>query len=292
MESLDLIKCGLDSISTLIDYLGKDAIGSDFLGTYIASKEKQACATEKQKEMLGELALSSNKMIDSTKEIAEKATHNIERLNKIYEAITELRNSVASIENEHKKYVTQFKSLIEQTKNITKLVDDIQNFSEQTKLLSFNASIEAAHAGKAGAGFRIIANEVKRLSAGTGGTSDKIRENVNKLRDSISNLEDATKQNAMSLAGLTEEADQTLSKFDKVRKINSENNSNVEKISSNISDNVQNINKIIQNVQDSEDINSKTVNLFADCASKNQMLFNDLYSLAYETKAVLKDLKK
>ncbi|MCR5607196.1 MAG: hypothetical protein K6F69_10340 [Treponema sp.] len=292
MEDLDLVKCGIDSISTLIDYLSKDAIGSDFLGTYLSSREKQANTTEKQKEMLGELVSSSNKMVDSTKEIAEKASHNIERLNKIYEAITELRNSVARIENEHKKYVTQFKSLIEQTKNITKLVDDIQNFSEQTKLLSFNASIEAAHAGKAGAGFRIIANEVKRLSAGTGGTSDKIRENVNKLRDSISNLEDATRQNATSLAGLTDEADQTLAKFDKVRKINSENNSNVEKISSNISDNVQNINKIIQNVQVSEDINSKTVNLFADCASKNQMLFNDLYSLAYETKAVLKDLKK
>ena len=38
-------------------------------------------------------------------------------------------------------------------------------------------------------------------------------------------------------------------------------------------------------------MNKDNVNLFADCASRNQMLFNDLYSLVYEVKAVLQDLR-
>ena len=83
---------------------------------------------------------------------------------------------------------------------------------------------------------------------------------------------------------------ETLVRFDKVRKMNSENNANVEKIGRNISANVKDINQMIKTVQEAEDASGNTVNLFASCASKNLMLFNDLYSFAYEIKAVLEDL--
>ena len=58
-----------------------------------------------------------------------------------------------------------------------------------------------------------------------------------------------------------------------------------------ISSNMQNINALINTVQSSEDKDAQTVNLFADCASQNAMLFNDLYSFVYEIKAVLEDLR-
>lgn len=41
----------------------------------------------------------------------------------------------------------------------------ITEVSEKIRILSFNASIEAARAGKAGSGFRVIATEIKNLSA-------------------------------------------------------------------------------------------------------------------------------
>ena len=291
MEKAELIQSGLDVVESLIQYLAKEAMGSEFMSSYLANREKQEEVAKKQESMLKEMATSSEAMQEKTKEISNNASQNIERLGKIYASIEELRGSVTKIENEHKKYAVQFETLIAQTEAISKLANAIQNISDQTNLLSFNASIEAAHAGKAGAGFRIIANEVKRLSAGIKQTTEKILQDVAKLKVSITDMEEGTRKNAESLSGLSGEASETLARFDRMRNLNKANNENVERIGENISESAEFIKSVIHNVHKSEKLNAQTVQLFADCASKNQMLFNDLYSFSYELKAILKDLK-
>lgn len=292
MESLDLVKSGLDLSNTLIQYLSKDAIGSSFLNEYLLSRSSQSKMALEQQDSLHEVIESSSIMEKETREMSVKASENISRLDSIFNEIASLKESVDRIENEHKKYVEQFQTLSAQTQNISKLIDNIQNISEQTNLLSFNASIEAAHAGTAGAGFRIIANEVKKLSASTKQATEEILSNVNILYNSIADIESETKKNTENLNALSKEADGTLEKFAAIRSINAQNDENVEKMSSNIAKNVSNVNEIIENLHKYESINEEKVTLFADCASKNQMLFNDLYSLVYEIKAIFEDLQK
>ncbi len=290
MTREELISSGLDVADSLIRYLAKEAMSGEFMSSYIANRDKQSEVIQKQESMLQEMMQSSENMQEKTKEISANANQNIERLGKIYASIEELRGSVTKIENEHKKYASQFQTLIEQTNSISKLANAIQNISDQTNLLSFNASIEAAHAGKAGAGFRIIANEVKRLSAGIKQTTEKILQDVGKLKVSINDMEEGTKKNAESLSSLSGEASETLERFDRMRNLNKANNENVEHIGESISESAEFIKSVIHNVHKSEKLNEQTVQLFTDCASKNQMLFNDLYSFCYEIKAILKDL--
>ncbi len=270
MEETKLVSSGLDAVTTLIEYLGKDAIGSEFLSEYINNREIQKANTESQKVALNQIVNNTADVGDAVNKIAERASKNNANLNDIYSEIDKLKNTVQKIEAEHKAYVQKFSELIQHTLDISKMVDDIQNISEQTNLLSFNASIEAAHAGAAGAGFRIIANEVKKLADNTRQTSEKIMNNVNLLKNSITTLESDTTKNNESLKGLAAETGVTLSK----------------------AGNAEQIDEIIAQIQKNDDDNQKTVDFFADCASKNQMLFNDLYSFAYEIKAILEDLKK
>ena len=291
MESIELIKSGLDTVQTLIEYLAKDAIGSSFLNEYLMSRSAQSEQAKAQQLSLQKLIDSSQAMEQSTKEIAERATDNSNHIDIIFGAISELRSSVDKIEQEHKTYMDQFQRLSTQIGDITKLIGDIQNISEQTNLLSFNASIEAAHAGSAGAGFRIIANEVKKLSENTHKTTEQILNNVNLLHNSITELEDDTKRNSKNLSDLTKETDNALERFNQVKNMNAGNDASVQKITDSINQNVKEINSIIEQIKQSEEMNKDNVNLFADCASRNQMLFNDLYSLVYEVKAVLQDLR-
>lgn len=292
MEVLELVRSGIELVDTLVAYLAKDAVGSEFLGAYLGKNFEQKQAAEKQRATLQELVASSSEMEQATGQIAQRAEKNIERLSEIYTAIASLRDSVARIEAEYRKYTEQFKVVKSRTDEIKKQIDDIVNISERTNLLSFNASIEAAHAGSAGAGFRIIANEVKKLSENTRKSSDQILANMEKLIGSITDLEHETMNNADALTGLAEETNGTLETFEKVRKINSANNADVEQVSSAISKNMQGMQAVIQDIQKFEDSNKQNIARFAESASRNEMLFNDFYSFVYEIRAVLQSLQR
>ena len=57
----------------------------------------------------------------------------------------------------------------------------IQDIADQTKLLSLNASIEAAHAGEHGKGFVVVAEEIGKLASQSAQSSDEIEEILKQL---------------------------------------------------------------------------------------------------------------
>jgi methyl-accepting chemotaxis protein len=66
------------------------------------------------------------------------------------------------------------RSLRESFEEISKAVEEINSVAEQTRLLSLNATIEAARAGEGGAGFGVVARNVKELAVKSGHSADHI----------------------------------------------------------------------------------------------------------------------
>lgn len=88
-------------------------------------------------------------------------------------------------------------SIKERIKSTDKIISLIQTVASRTKLLGFNATIEAARAGQHGRGFTVVANEVTKLA-------EKTNTSTAEITVLISELESLVNQKVEHLSGLNE----------------------------------------------------------------------------------------
>ena len=85
------------------------------------------------------------------------------------------------------------------------MITTISNIADRTNLISLNAAIEAEKAGDAGAGFKVIADEIKRLSENTFNSLNEIEEIIQDVKGSVTDgVDTVSKYHESSLAGFNE----------------------------------------------------------------------------------------
>ena len=80
------------------------------------------------------------------------------------------------------------------SRDIGKLMDGITRIASQTELLALNAAIEAARAGASGAGFRVVAAEVRKLAEQSSHAVEEIRARMRLTQEQIESVVAALRQ--------------------------------------------------------------------------------------------------
>ncbi len=151
-----------------------------------SSSEVQTSAVEETAQTIHQIsamasqtsenANQSRKISDRTKTSASKGTSIVSEVSAAILKIKQSNDSVMEQISQDKGQLNEIVDTIKQIETKTNIINDIVF---QTKLLSFNASVEAARAGDHGKGFSVVAEEIGKLAATSGEASKEINSLIN-----------------------------------------------------------------------------------------------------------------
>ncbi len=139
----------------------------------------QAAAVEENSAFLAVMNSKSRKAMDMTLDTDRLMNENIGKSDQSLKSLVELTQEMAHIGTDSN-----------QMRQIIKNIDDI---AFQTRLLALNAAIEAAHAGSAGAGFAIVADEVRNLATNTAAAAKNTRQLIDSTVGRVSRAASSVK---------------------------------------------------------------------------------------------------
>ncbi len=162
-----------------------------------ASASQQAAAIQETSASLEELTAMASRNSDNATQADELMTA----------AIGQAQSAGASMD----RLSTAMEDITASSTKIANIVDTIDEIAFQTNLLALNAAVEAARAGEAGAGFSVVADEVRSLAMRAADaareTSELIDDTVKTIRDGSALVGDTSKafgdmvDNANKVAG-------------------------------------------------------------------------------------------
>jgi methyl-accepting chemotaxis protein len=110
--------------------------------------------------------------------------------------------------------------LVTQAREMNNILDLIRGISEQTNLLSLNASIEAARAGSAGRGFSVVADEIRKLSDSSKELVDQIANIIEAIQLSMNNMTQKLANSRGELEKSNDMANVVMGSFNDIRDAN------------------------------------------------------------------------
>lgn len=133
---------------------------------------------KEQSETINGASLTIRDMSESVRQLAEVARTKLDMAGT-------LRAMSQQGEHDMNASLEVIQKVADSTDVITQTLGVINDIAERTNLLAINASIEAAHAGSRGAGFAIVAQEIRNLAVTTAENSDRITESLKEMSHHI-----------------------------------------------------------------------------------------------------------
>ncbi|HWR39774.1 MAG TPA: cache domain-containing protein [Patescibacteria group bacterium] len=131
--------------------------------------------------------------------VADSAAQTLQRTRQGVGEVEALMEKMKDIYQDNQVNIQEIVALGHRSKEINKIMEFINNIASQTRLIAFNAALEAASAGEAGKRFGVVAQEIRRLADGVMESTQEIETKINEIVAAVSRQVVASEKNTKGI---------------------------------------------------------------------------------------------
>jgi methyl-accepting chemotaxis protein len=181
----------------------------------------QATVSSEQASSISEIFATAEKLVVSSAQMTERANsvseisgNTLNESESGMNAMASLKSKIDDITKDNQSTLREIVALGRKSNEIGKVMNLINSIADQTKLIAFNAAIEAAGAGSAGKRFAVVAGEIRHLADNVMESTSEIQSKTEEIQKAINRLVMASENGSTQIKEGGHLAEETIIKLE------------------------------------------------------------------------------